>query len=155
MKDFLIGIFVIGALILYFAPSEAETKRDQDLKDIRSKIEATIWVKKELKISKKDINETWAFSSDSVTLGCDRYPLIYVIDYDQEGVKYGLNGKSKRHYAELKSNNPFWLKDKSNQYNISLQPFIDKALELCDVEKTDQKLKELRRKEAKLEALIF
>jgi len=155
MKDLLIGLLVFGGLVWYFSPSKAEAKRDQDLKDIRSQLEATIWVKKELKISKKDINSTWAFSSDSVTLGCDRYPLIYVIDYDKEGIKYGLNGKSKRHYAELKRDNPFWIKDKNQKYNISLQPFINKALEICDVEKTDKKVKELKEKEVKLEAMTF
>jgi hypothetical protein len=155
MKDFIIGVLVLGVLVLYLLPSTDETKRDQALKDVRSQIEATIWVKKEVKISKKDINDTWAFSAESVTLGCDRYPLIYVVDYDNMGVKYGLNGKSKRHYAELKRDNPFWLKEPNQNCNISLQPFIDKALELCNNKKIDQKLKELKEKEAKLEAMTF
>lgn len=147
MKDFLLGLLVIGALVWYFLPSKAEAKRDEALKDLRVQIDATIWVKKEKKIYKKDYPTLWAFNSDSVTLGCDRYPLIYVVDYDNDAIKYGLNGKSKRHYSPL--DNDLLLKDKS------IQSFLDEALALCDVEKTEKKLKELQEIEVKLEALQF
>ena len=147
MKDFLLGLLVIVAFVWYFLPSSAEAQRDQDLKDLHIEIDATIWVKKEKKIYKKDYPAVWAFDSDSVTIGCDRYPLIYVVDYDNNAIKYGLNGKSKRHYSPLDNN--LLLEDKD------IQVFLNEALALCDVEKTKKKLKELKEKEVKLEALQF
>jgi len=147
VKDFLLGLLVIVAFVWYFLPSSAEAQRDQDLKDLHIEIDATIWVKKEKKIYKKDYPAVWAFDSGSVTIGCDRYPLIYVVDYDNNAIKYGLNGKSKRHYSPLDNN--LLLEDKD------IQVFLNEALALCDVEKTKKKLKELKEKEVKLEALQF
>lgn len=137
------GLVLLILLVWFFYPSTDEIKTDREIESLENNLSSIMFANKELKIYKKDYPESWTFTPDSVSIGCDRYPYIYVVDYDV-GVKYALNGKSQSKYKKIEPNNDF-VRSKMN-----LQPFINEALKLCEY---DKRLKEFNKIQERLNEL--
>lgn len=147
-------LIIMGvALWFYLSPSEAEKNRDRELSELESNLSKIMYVYKDKVIYRKDYGNKWAFNTDKITISCERYPIIY-FTYDGSNKKYALNGRTQREYTKLERDNPLWLKE-GNGYNVSLSPFTEEAIALCDQERLYKKFKDTEKRIEELKAKEF